>query len=63
MAVVWAMWITRNAIIFDNGLAQVEKVVDDVKLRSWKWRLGRAKPSASCLLYKWIAETLICLHR
>ncbi|MCH96631.1 hypothetical protein A2U01_0017619, partial [Trifolium medium] len=59
-AVVWVIWKTRNAVIFDNGAAEVAKVVDEVKLWSWKWWLGRVKPSACCLLYEWIAEPLIC---
>ncbi|PNX98326.1 retrovirus-related Pol polyprotein from transposon TNT 1-94, partial [Trifolium pratense] len=45
-AVVWAIWKMRNAVIFDNGIAEVATVVDEVKLWTWKWWLGRVKPSA-----------------
>ncbi|GAU18717.1 hypothetical protein TSUD_80050 [Trifolium subterraneum] len=60
-AVVWAIWKMRNSVIFDNGLAQIAKVVEEVKLWSWKWWLSRVKPSAFCLLYLWISEPLLCL--
>jgi hypothetical protein len=63
MAVVWAMWKMRNSVIFNNGVVQVKKAVDDIKLWSWKWWLGRVKPSAICLFYEWIAEPLICLDK
>ncbi|GAU28977.1 hypothetical protein TSUD_391750 [Trifolium subterraneum] len=63
MAVVWAIWKMRNSFIFENGLAQAEKVVEDVKLWSWKWWLSRVKPSAICLLYEWTSEPLLCLER
>ncbi|PNY15940.1 ribonuclease H [Trifolium pratense] len=41
--VVWAIWKMRNAVIFDNGVAEAAKVVDEVKFWSWKWWLGRGE--------------------
>jgi hypothetical protein len=61
--VVWAMWKMRNSVIFDNEVVNVEKAVDDVKLWSWKWWLGRVKPSAICLFYEWLIEPAICLDK
>jgi hypothetical protein len=63
-AVVWVLWRMRNAVIFENDTAQIISVVDNIKLSSWKWWLGRAQSSSGCcLLYEWQAEPLLCLDR
>jgi hypothetical protein len=62
-AVVWAMWKERNSVIFENGVAEVSKVVEVIKLWSWKWWLSVDKPSAICLHYEWIVEPQLCLDR
>ncbi|MCI48411.1 hypothetical protein A2U01_0069654, partial [Trifolium medium] len=36
-ATVWSIWRMRNEVIFSNGAKDSEKVVDAIKLLSWKW--------------------------
>ncbi|CAJ2629607.1 unnamed protein product [Trifolium pratense] len=48
---------------FANGMTQVADVMDEIKLRSWKWWLSRVKPATMCLLYEWQREPLLCLDR
>jgi hypothetical protein len=62
-ATVWALWKMRNSVIFENAVAQVGTVVDEVKFWAWKWWLSFVKPSEICLLYEWIAEPILCLDR
>ncbi|MCI34415.1 hypothetical protein A2U01_0055635, partial [Trifolium medium] len=33
--------MVRNDCIFNNGVVIVEDVVDQIKLLSWKWFIGR----------------------
>jgi len=41
LAVVWAIWNSRNDIIFAGGTPTVALFIDKVKLASWKWFLVR----------------------
>ncbi|GAU35033.1 hypothetical protein TSUD_103560 [Trifolium subterraneum] len=61
-AVVWALWRQRNRIIFENGTGDLNGVVEEIKVSSWKWWIGRSK-SDPCLLYEWNQEPLLCLAR
>ncbi|MCI21738.1 pantothenate synthetase, partial [Trifolium medium] len=33
---VWVLWRSRNNISFADGVKDLEKVVDDIKLLSWR---------------------------
>jgi hypothetical protein len=59
-AVLWVIWRWRNKLIFENGVMDRTALINDVKLMSWKWWLGRSN-ATSCMLYEWIAEPLICM--
>jgi hypothetical protein len=59
-SVIWMLWRQRNCIIFENGIRDVAKVVEDIKVTSWKWWIGRANV-LSCLLYEWMQEPRICI--
>jgi hypothetical protein len=61
-AVIWSVWRHRNRIIFYNGVVDGVGLVDDIKLVTWKWWLGRTK-SSPCLYYEWIVEPGLCLVR
>jgi hypothetical protein len=63
MAAVWAMWKMHNSVIFDDGVAQVDKVLDELQRWSWMWWLSHDNSSASCLLYEWKMEPQLCLER
>ncbi|KAK2454307.1 hypothetical protein QL285_001883 [Trifolium repens] len=60
-ATVWSLWNSRNNVIFDNGVTDPEKVVDDIKLLSWKWGLSRHKIPI-CLYYEWCWDPGLCLR-
>jgi hypothetical protein len=59
-SVIWMLWRHRNCIIFENGIRDVAKVVEDIKVSSWKWWIGRANVP-SCLLYEWMQEPRVCI--
>ncbi|CAJ2668672.1 unnamed protein product [Trifolium pratense] len=61
-AVIWVIWRHRNSIIFYNGVADLAGLVDEVKIASWKWWIGKSKASP-CLFYEWNVEPEICLKR
>jgi hypothetical protein len=55
---IWELWHNRNQIVFDNGIADVEAVIDRVKTVSWKWWIARSTGSP-CLLYEWLSEPIV----
>jgi hypothetical protein len=61
-AVIWIIWRHRNRIIFENGVVDGASMVEDVKLVSWKWWIGKGS-SPLCLLYEWQAEPVLCLNQ
>jgi hypothetical protein len=61
-ATVWSIWRSRNDLSFANGVVDVLKVVDDIKVLSWRWGLSRRKISI-CLFYEWCWDLGLCLRR
>jgi hypothetical protein len=61
-AAVWVLWNQRNQIIFSNGNSDILGAVEEIKLVSWKWWIGKSK-SQPCLLYEWLQEPRLCLLR
>jgi hypothetical protein len=61
-ATIWAIWRSRNNIIFSNGVAGPDEVVEEIKLLSWRWGLSRHKISI-CLFYEWCWDPGLCLRR
>jgi hypothetical protein len=60
--IMWVMWKNRNDCVFNDKQANIEDMVDEIKLLSWKWFLsGMAK--GPCLLYEWKWSPLDCFHR
>ncbi|KAK2372069.1 hypothetical protein QL285_073251 [Trifolium repens] len=60
--IMWVMWKNRNDGVFNEKQANIEDMVDEIKLLSWKWFLsGMAK--GPCLLYEWKWSPLDCFHR
>lgn len=50
-AVVWSISRARNDIIFNNLACDVEEVVEEIKVMSWRWGLSRLETTA-CLFYE-----------
>ncbi|XP_045810956.1 uncharacterized protein LOC123905399 [Trifolium pratense] len=61
-ATVWSIWRLRNEVIFSNGVKDLEKVVNALKLLSWKWGLRQHKIPV-CLFYEWCWDPGLCLRR
>jgi hypothetical protein len=51
-ATVWAIWCSRNKVIFSNGVIDPGEVVDKIKVLSWRWGMSRHKIPI-CLFYEW----------
>ncbi|PNX68911.1 anthocyanin 3'-O-beta-glucosyltransferase, partial [Trifolium pratense] len=58
-ATVWAIWNSRNDVIFARGTVSVESLVDKVKLSSWKWHLTK-NPGNPCSFYEWEVQPILC---
>jgi hypothetical protein len=59
-ATVWVLWNQKNPIIFNNGASDLLGAVDEIKLVSWKWWIGKSK-SQPCLLYEWLmSRAFVC---
>jgi hypothetical protein len=61
LTTVWAIWRSRNEVVFSNGVTEVFKVVDDIKHLSWQWGMSR-RSIPFCLFYEWCCEPGICLR-
>jgi len=61
-AVVWSLWRARNDRIFNNSFREMEELVEDIKVLSWRWCLNRMC-SPACLFYEWHWEPKQCLLR
>lgn len=57
---IWVIWNFRNNIIFNNGGIEVEDVLDEIKMLSWKWSLARLRIHL-CLYYEWRWNPKWCL--
>jgi hypothetical protein len=51
-ATVWAIWCSRNKVIFSNGVIDPGEVVDKIKVLAWRWGMSRHKIPI-CLFYEW----------
>jgi len=52
----------RNEGIFNNEIARWDELVEEVKVLSWRWVLGRFNISA-CMFYEWCWNPRDCLRR
>lgn len=60
LAVIWSIWIHRNAVVFKREQLNLEELVEQVKLRSWLW-LKSLLQSFKSSFYEWITEPQICM--
>jgi hypothetical protein len=57
---MWVLWRCRNDSIFNNVTVSAEDVIDQIKLLSWKWFVGRIA-KGPFLLYEWTWNPLECM--
>lgn len=56
------IWKARNARIFEDLVKDVEEMVKEIKVLSWRWVLTRLNCSP-CLFYEWNWDPGDCLMR
>jgi hypothetical protein len=61
-AIIWVLWNVRNDRIFSNRAKDVDEIVEEVKVLSWKWSLSRLR-NDSCLYYEWCWNPKDCIRR
>jgi len=61
-AVVWSIWCARNDQIFNNKTGEVDELVEEIKVLSWRWHLDRSN-SPACMFYEWHWNPNDCLLR
>jgi hypothetical protein len=61
-ATLWSIWKARNNAIFSSGIFSPRDIVEELKVLSWKWSIGRLK-IIPCMFYEWIWDPGDCLLR
>jgi hypothetical protein len=61
-SVIWIVWRHRNRIIFENGIVDGAGLLEEIKVASWKWWIGRGS-SSPCLYYEWVSELELCMRK
>jgi len=51
-AAIGVIWRARNNRIFNNQVTEVDELVDEVKVLSWRWTFNRINIPA-CMHYEW----------
>ncbi|XP_058741660.1 uncharacterized protein LOC131614048 [Vicia villosa] len=60
MAVIWTLWLTRNAAIFNDDTVNFEDCLSSIKFVSWKWiNLGKISTKNCCSYYEWHVAPLL----
>jgi hypothetical protein len=60
LSIVDAIWKSRNAMIFNNANFNWDRVVEEIKVSSWK--ILKARDKNFCYnLYEWNSNPLICM--
>lgn len=62
LATLWILWKARNDKIFNGQIHEVDDVVEEVKVLSWRWLLSRTSTPV-CLYYEWCWDPILCLRR
>jgi hypothetical protein len=60
--IVWELEKNRNDLIFNNKEMNIEELVDQIKLWSWRWFINRMA-KGPCLLYEWKWSPFDCFNR
>jgi hypothetical protein len=58
---LWVIWKARNNAIFSSGYFLPNVIVEEIKVLSWKWSLGRLRITP-CLFYEWNWDPGECLR-
>lgn len=61
-ATIWVLWKVRNERLFKDNIMEVDEIVENIKVLSWRWMLSRMT-TPSCLFYEWCWNPQLCLAR
>jgi hypothetical protein len=61
-AVMWVIWNVRNGCIFNNDAVFGDDMVEQIKILSWRWYIGKVA-KGPFLLYEWKWSPLDCMTR
>lgn len=61
-ATLWVLWKARNDNIFNERNLEVDEIVEEVKVLSWRWLLSRTNFPV-CLFYEWNWNPILCLRK
>ncbi|XP_058725677.1 uncharacterized protein LOC131596970 [Vicia villosa] len=61
LAIIWCIWLMRNAIIFENASFSFETVISNIMFFSWRW-LGGSDPIFRTHFYDWYKLPLNCFN-
>jgi len=59
---IWILWKARNDKIFKDITREVDELVEEIKVLSWRWMLERMNIPV-CLYYEWCWDPINCLGR
>jgi len=62
LTTVWVLWKAKNDKIFKVHIFEVDNLVEEVKVLSWKWLLSMTH-TPPCLFFKWCWNPILCLAR
>jgi hypothetical protein len=41
LATIWVIWKRRNEVIFNNGVVEMEELVENIKVLAWYWSVSK----------------------
>jgi len=59
---IWVLWKARNDKNFKDINYEVDEIVEEIKVLSWRWMLHHLSIPA-CLYYEWCWDPIYCLGR
>ncbi|KAF1871848.1 hypothetical protein Lal_00020643, partial [Lupinus albus] len=62
LATVWAIWLSRNDLIFNNTSITPQHILESARVKSWLWIKGQRGMDSSTLYSTWVANPLVCLN-
>ncbi|KAF1893871.1 hypothetical protein Lal_00002411 [Lupinus albus] len=61
LATIWALWLARNDIVFNNAQPSIHKILNSSKVNSWLW--VKAQHGKDNILFTdWNTNSLACLN-
>ncbi|KAF1867673.1 hypothetical protein Lal_00050106 [Lupinus albus] len=62
LATVWAIWLSRNDLIFNSNLNTPQQILDSARVKSWIWIKNQNGMDFTTPYCDWVANPLACLN-